>query len=216
MPESHDGEARETPGPIDYGRLAPKPPEGELDLDALVPGEGPLELDIGFGRGLSLLRRAESAPDRRLLGIEIKAKWVTKVDRRLRRLELDRVTVWAGDAREILARAGPDGSVARAFVHFPDPWWKKRHQKRRMVSDGLLDALGRLLAAEGELFLQTDVEDRAAAFVEQLRAHPAFELAGEGGYLEDNPFGILSNRERRASEDGLPVYRILARRCDSG
>ena len=160
----------------------------------------------------SLFERAAAAPEARLFGIEIKAKWATKVEERRQRLGLERVRVFCGDAREILGRAGPDGCVARVFVHFPDPWWKKKHQKRRVVGVALLDELARLLAPGGEVYVQTDVEDRAALYVETLAAHPAFELAGEGGYVSANPFGAMSNRERRAAEDGLPVYRVLARR----
>lgn len=202
----------ETPPPIRYQDLAPKPPEGAIDLDALLPGEGDLEIDVGFGRGMSLFERAAVAPEARILGIEVKSKWAFEVDRRRERLGLDRVGVLCGDAREILERSGPEGSVRRIFVHFPDPWWKKRHRKRRVLGDAIVDTFARLLAPGGELFVQTDVEDRADDYADLLRAHPAFELAGDGGFVPENPFGARSNREKRAAEDGLPVYRILARR----
>ena len=202
----------DTPPPIRYQDLAPKPPEGAIDLDALLPGEGDLEIDVGFGRGMSLFERAAVAPEARILGIEVKSKWAFEVDRRRERLGLDRVGVLCGDAREILERSGPEGSVRRIFVHFPDPWWKKRHRKRRVLGDAIVDTFARLLAPGGELFVQTDVEDRADDYADLLRAHPAFELAGDGGFVPENPFGARSNREKRAAEDGLPVYRILARR----
>ncbi len=203
----------ETPPPVRYDTMAPRAPEGPFVLGALVPGEGPLELDIGFGRGLSLFERAAAAPESRIVGIEIKAKWAYKVAQRLERHGLSgRVAVLCGDVRELLARAEPAGSVARAFVHFPDPWWKKRHAHRMVVGMALLDALARLLAPGGEVFVQTDVEERAQAYVEALAAHPEFELAGEGGFVRENPFGARSNREKRADEDGLPVYRVIARR----
>jgi len=199
------------PEPIRYELLAPRPPdEGPIDLSAVGGGAGPLELDIGFGRGMSLFARAECAPHNRLLGIEIKAKWATKVERRRQRLGLDKVTVWAGDARTILRRCGPEGIVARTFVHFPDPWWKKRHQKRRVLQPSFLDTLARLTAAGGELFVQTDVPERHELYHRTVANHPAFEVLS--AELDHNPFGAVSNRERRAEEDGLPIYRLLARR----
>jgi tRNA (guanine-N7-)-methyltransferase len=151
------------------------------------------------------------------VGIEVKAKWVYKVSQRLARHGLaDRVHVLCGDARELLSRAEPPGSVARVFVHFPDPWWKKRHAHRMVVGVALLDALGVLLEPGGELYVQTDVEERAAEYVEAIDAHPAFRLAGQAGYVDHNPYGARSNREQRAEVDGLPVYRVLGHRVGMG
>src|SRR5690606_19607941 len=114
---------------------------------------------------------------------------------------------------ELLARSGPDGCLARVFLSFPDPWWKKRHAKRRVLGPGLLDDLARLLAPGGELFVQTDVEERAQELAALILGHGAFEPAS-GGRLEvdANPYGARSNREVRAEEDGLPIYRLLALR----
>ncbi len=202
----------DSPPPIRYQDVAPRPPEGEIDLGALLPGEGPLEIDVGFGRGMSVFERAKVAPDARIVGIEIKSKWAYRVEERRRREGLGRVRVLWGDARDILHRAGPDGSVRRVFVHFPDPWWKKRHRKRRVLGDDLLDDIARLLASDGELYVQTDVVERAEDYLSLLRDHERFDLMGDDGYVPANPFGAVSNRERRAEQDGLPVYRILARR----
>ncbi|MCB9614350.1 MAG: tRNA (guanine-N7)-methyltransferase [Sandaracinus sp.] len=205
-------EGSRTEIPVPYATMAPRPAEeGPLDLDALVPGEGPIELDIGFGRGMSVFRRAQTAPDARMLALEIKAKWSFKVAERVKRLGLDdRILVWACDARETLARSGPDGIVSRAFVHFPDPWWKKRHTKRRVLGDDFLVTLARLMRPGGDLFVQTDVEDRHALYVEFVNASPDFEIVN--AELDHNPFGSVSNREIRAEEDGLPIHRLLARR----
>jgi tRNA (guanine-N7-)-methyltransferase len=201
------------PQPIRYDELAPNAPDGPIDLPALVAGDGPLELDIGFGRGRSLLERASARSDVRVIGVEVKAKWSTKVEARRAALGLSNAKALRADVTEMLARSGPDGCLARVFVHFPDPWWKKRHAKRRVLSHGLLDHLARLIAVGGELFIQTDVEERAQAIDALLREHPAFEPArGASFAIEENPFGAKSNREVRAEEDGLPVHRLLARR----
>lgn len=213
QPDKPTPDARQEPDPRRYVALAPKPPEGTIDLPSLWPADaqGDIELEIGFGRGMFLFERAQAAPSARLLGIEIKRKWAYLVQQRAIALGLSGVRVWSGDAREILLRLSPSGSVARVFMHFPDPWWKKRHEKRRLRGPEMLDPLARLLRPGGELYLQTDVEERAEVFLQDLRAHPLLVVA-EPPYLPDNPYGARSNREKRAIQDGLPVYRIVAKR----
>lgn len=181
-------------------------PEGELDVSALLPGTGDVEVEVGFGRGAFLIGRATAAPASRVIGIELKAKWAYLVEQRRARLGLGNARAFHGDAREALTRLRPDGGVARVFVHFPDPWWKKRHAKRRVVDGGLTDEVARLLRPGGELFVQTDVEERFAELLEALREDARFDVSTPTA----NPYGARSNREARADADGLPVYRILA------
>lgn len=206
---TEEGESRRQEA-VRYDLRAPKAPDGEFDLRTIVPGDGDLELDIGFGRGQSLFERARAAPLSRIVGIEIKTKWAAKVSERAAREGLGNARVFCGDAREILARARPDACVRRVFVHFPDPWWKKKHAHRLVLADAFLETLARLLVSGGEVYVQTDVESRAEEYIEGFRTHEAFLLATDSGLVETNPFGARSNRERRAAEDGLPVFRILA------
>ena len=207
--------SRQEPDPRRYLAMAPAPAPGPIDVQGLWPhapaNAGDIELEIGFGRGMFLLERARVAPDSRLLGIEIKRKWAYLVDQRAQRQGLRNVCVFGADARDILLRLQPSGRLARVFMHFPDPWWKKRHAKRRLRGPSTFDPAARLLRSGGELFIQTDVEERAETFLADLREHEAFDVP-ELGYCADNPYKACSNRERRAIADGLPVYRILVRR----
>jgi tRNA (guanine-N7-)-methyltransferase len=216
-PPSTASSARQTPPPIRYGQMARRAPDGDVDFDALfdpeAPAGAPRELEIGFGRGRFLVERARSAPGSRILGIEIKAKWGHLVEERRKREGLHHVVALAGDARQVLPRLGPARSLARVFLHFPDPWWKKKHGKRRVLDDDFLREIARLLAPRGELFVQTDVEERALEMRERIEAYtidgaPAFET--KPGFEMPNPYGARSNREARADEDHLPVYRVLA------
>lgn len=197
-----------TPPPIRYHLFAPRLPEGDVDLRGVVPGDGPLELEVGFGRGRFLLERAASAPASRILGIEIKAKLAQWLAERITKHGIRNAAAFYGDAREVLPRLGPDACLARAFLLFPDPWWKKRHAKRRVLDELFLEHIARLLAVGGELFVETDVEERYEAMRAELEAHPAFEVRP----LAANPYGARTNREARADEDGLPVYRMVALR----
>jgi tRNA (guanine-N7-)-methyltransferase len=199
-----------------YAR-APRLPEGDVVLAAdLVPGGGPLEIEIGPGRGGFLFERAAASASARLVGLEIRLKWATLVDERLRKHGLGaRARVFNADAREALARLSPDAAVAIFYLHFPDPWWKKRHAKRLVMGAPLLDAIARLLADGGELFVQTDVEERAELYEAQIGAHPALEAAGDvtgSARLAENPYGARSPREHHAIADGLPVHRLRYRR----
>ena len=215
---------RSTPLPIRYENMSPKAPEGRFSLNELFSdaagraGSGPLELDIGFGRGHSLFERLENASSSRVIGIEIKHKQSYLAEQKRLNNGLHNLVVLAGDAKEILSRAQPLRDVSKVSVHFPDPWWKKRHKKRRVVDQRFLDILSPLLAQGAQLFVQTDVEDRAELYRQEIAEHADFDLHGKeagpggNGYIHANPFSARSNREIRATEDGLPIYRLLALR----
>ncbi|HEY8076176.1 MAG TPA: tRNA (guanine-N7)-methyltransferase, partial [Labilithrix sp.] len=151
-------------------------PEGErVDLRALVRGDW-LELEIGPGpKAGFLVERAIAAPEAGLVGLEIRRKWAFVGDARLAKNgHAPRARVFCDDARFALPRLAPDGCLRRVFLHFPDPWWKKRHRKRLVMGDVFLAEVARLLAPGGELFIQTDVEERAAQYEAQVTGSPWF------------------------------------------
>jgi tRNA (guanine-N7-)-methyltransferase len=200
------------PQPNPYAN-APALPEGEdLDPGSLFQGEGPVELEIGPGRGGFAFERLAARPDVRLLGLEIRRKWATIVDQRLDARGLrGRGRVFAEDARFALPRLRA-GTVSAVYIHFPDPWWKKRHKKRLVASVDLLREIVRLLVPGGELFFQTDVAERAEQFEGLVDAVPALAPWGETPRISDNPYGAMSPRERRAVTDGLPIVRLRYRK----
>ncbi|HEY6461816.1 MAG TPA: tRNA (guanine-N7)-methyltransferase [Polyangiaceae bacterium] len=191
---------------------APRLPEGEhVDLRTLVAGDW-LEVEVGPGRGWFLVERAAAEPRAALVGLEIRRKWAAIVDGRLAKRGLGpRARVFAEDAAIALPRVVPDASVRRLYLHFPDPWWKKRHTKRLVMKDAFLSEVARLLEPGGELFVQTDVEDRAAQYAALVALEPRFVPAGDAPgspALVDHPYVARSPRERRAITDGLPVHRM--------
>ena len=194
--------------------------DGPIALAEVIPGSGPIEIEIGPGRGGFMFERCAAAPEARLLGLEIRLKWAHLVDERLKKGGLGgRARVLGEDAKRALPRLTPDASVRAAYLHFPDPWWKKRHEKRLVMGDVLLDQLARLLIDGGTLLIQTDVEERAEQYEAQVATHPAFEPAGDppgSPRVAENPFGARSPREHRAIADGLPVHRLLYRRAARG
>lgn len=196
---------------------APRLPDGDyVDVHALVAARA-IELEIGPGpKAGFLVERALSAPESGLIGLEIRRKWASVGDARLAKLgHASRARVFCEDARLALPRLRPDASVARAFLHFPDPWWKKRHQKRLVMGDAFLDQIARLLVPSGELYIQTDVEERALLYEDQVNAHASFVAAGDdaaSARMTENPYGARSPREHRAIADGLPVWRLRWKR----
>lgn len=194
---------------------APRIPEGDaVDPRELVGARGrPVELELGPGRGGFVFERLAADPELVFVGLEIRRKWATIVDRRLAASEhAGRGRIFAEDGRLVLPRFVA-GSVSRAFIHFPDPWWKKRHQKRLLIGAPLLAELVRVLAPNGELFIQTDVEERAASYEALCNACPGLLPVPNGPRLAENPFLARSPREKRAIADGLPIYRLLYRRA---
>jgi tRNA (guanine-N7-)-methyltransferase len=206
-----------------YAEAPHLPAEGNVELASLLPTRMKrIEIEIGPGRGGFLFERLAAQPDLGMVAFEVSRKWTTVVNDRLVRLGLaDRGKVFADDARLALPRLAPAGQTSCVYFHFPDPWWKKRHQKRLIVEPSVLREVARLLHPGGELFVQTDVEERADLYETQILGHPAFEPFGDsvGGTdartsprLAENPYGARSHRERRAIDDDLPVYRLRFRR----
>lgn len=193
-----------------YARAPRLPESGPIDPRTLVASGGrPVELELGPGRGWFIIERLEAEPSATIIGLEIRRKWATIVDDRLKARGLgERARVFAEDARLVLPRFA-DASVQIAYAHFPDPWWKKRHQKRLLVTTELGRELARVLVPGGELFVQTDVAERADAYALALERVAELEPQPTP---PDNPYGARSPRERRALADGLPVTRLLWRR----
>jgi tRNA (guanine-N7-)-methyltransferase len=208
---------RPAPRPNSPYAHAPTLPAGEaIDIATLVRGST-YELEIGPGRGGFIEERAVLRPDVGIVGLEVRRKWATIVDARLGKHGLGaRARVFSEDAKEALTRLTPDGCLRVAYLHFPDPWWKKRHAKRLVLDLGVKDELARLLAPRGELFVQTDVLERAAEYEALLRADDRFVPLGDAEadpHLTENPYEARSPRERRAIADGLPIFRLRFQRA---
>jgi tRNA (guanine-N7-)-methyltransferase len=190
---------------------APRLPEGDVDIRELVGGEW-YELEIGPGRGGFLLERAEAEPRAAIVGLEVRRKWAKIVDDRLAARGLaGRARVFAEDAKACLGRLAPDCIFRRAFLSFPDPWWKKKHNKRLVLQSSIVGHLARVLAQGGELFIQTDVESRAQEYEKLLSSDAHFAPKGDSvgsPILHENPYAARSSRERRAIADGLPIIRL--------
>lgn len=135
-------------------------------------------LEIGFGAGEHLFWQAEHHPRVGLIGAEPYEGGVAKLLSKLGETPLANIRIHEGDARDVV-QALPDGSIARVFVLFPDPWPKTRHHKRRFIQTAMLDALARVMKPGAELRFATDDKSYLPWALERLCAHPALRWTAE-------------------------------------
>jgi tRNA (guanine-N7-)-methyltransferase len=174
-----------------------------------------LELEIGCGHGGYALAFGRLRPDRALVGIEQRKKFAALVAEKVARRGLGNVLVLCGDGRLLAPRLFPAGSLAAIHVHFPDPWWKRRHERRRLVDDRMSTLLLRLLRPGGLLDFRTDVERYALDAVARLEEIGFENQAGPGAFCEARPDEIPSTREKRYLETGQRVWRLRLTRPTS-
>ncbi len=178
----------------------------------LGPAGGELELEIGSGHGGWALAFAREHPGRALVAIEQRRKFADDVAAKATRRALGNLVVINGDARLLAPRLFAARSLAAIHVHFPDPWWKRRHERRRLVDDGMSQLLFGLLAPGGLLDFRTDVERYALEAIERLEAAGFVNEAGPGRFAERDPGDIPSTREKRYLASGEPVWRLRMHR----
>jgi tRNA (guanine-N7-)-methyltransferase len=183
------------------------------DWPALV-GEraGRLELEIGSGHGGYALAFARERPDDALVAIEQRRKFADELRARAEQRGHRNLVVLTGDARLLAPRLFAAGSLAAVHVHFPDPWWKRRHVRRRLVDDGMSRLVLGLLAPGGLLDFRTDVERYALEAIERLEATGFENEAGSGRFAPRPEGEIPSTREKRYLATGQPVWRLRLRR----
>jgi tRNA (guanine-N7-)-methyltransferase len=178
-----------------------------------LPADREVELEIGCADAQFLFERAARRPDRAYLGLEIRRDLVTQVNQRARCASLPVRAVFA-NASLHLRRVCGDQSIDRVYVNFPDPWFKRRHRKRRLIDDALVEDLLRVLRPRGEVFVQTDVWEVAldALAVFEARERELENLAGTWSFWKaDNPYDACSLRERYCREDGVRIWRLRYR-----
>jgi len=166
-------------GEGEEGEVGKEGKEGREGKVGEESGGGALEVEIGFGTGEFLLGRATANPERRFLGFEVKRDLCRLVVRPIQQAGLTNVWISDDDARWALPQLRLAGRVEVIHVLYPDPWWKRRHQVKRLFSLPFLDLVHELLTPGGLLHVRSDVEGYAR-LVEQV-------VTEHGGFLANQP-----------------------------
>lgn len=180
----------------------------------LPPFDGrPVEVEIGCAEAQFLFERASRDPSRLYVGLEIREDLVDLVNRRARERRVPVHAVFCQAQLHMRTIFAP-ASVDRVYINFPDPWFKRKHQGRRMIDEALADGIAYAARSHADVFVQTDVWDIALDALSTFEPDARFvNAAGEWTFWKDgNPYGVRSWREQNAEETGLPIWRILYRR----
>lgn len=193
------------------------PPTDELiRWTDLFGNDHPVVLEIGSGKGLFLANSATRRPDHNFFGVELARKYARLAAERIVKAGLSNVRVWATDAGALMARRVPSASLREVHVYFPDPWWKKRHRKRRVFNETLVASIARTLEPDGELHVATDVEEYFGVIRDLMAADPRFaEIEPPLLNAPENDHDYLTNFERKYRIEGRPVHRSSYRLAKS-
>ncbi len=168
----------------------------------------PLMLDIGCARGRFLLKMAAVEPRWNFLGVEIREPLVVEANRLAKENNLTNLRYEfcnASFALDKLLTNLPASLLQKVTIQFPDPWYKKKHAKRRMVKEDLVETIVGHLKITGTIFIQTDVDFLAQEMFAVFRENADLREIE----IADNPFPVKTERENAVEEKDLPIYRKM-------
>jgi tRNA (guanine-N7-)-methyltransferase len=190
-------------------------PRFGLNLDALFGREAPRTLEIGFGMGQSLLEMAQAAPEHDFIGVEVHRPGVGSLLNGVLTTGIDNLRVFDCDAIEVMNECIPDGSLDRLLLFFPDPWHKKKHNKRRIVQLAFAEQLRSKLKIGGVFHMATDWEAYAEHMLEIMSVAPGYRnLALDDTYVPRPEERPITKFERRGERLGHGVWDLKFERVE--
>ena len=183
------------------------------DLDVRFGRSAPRVLEIGFGNGEALVWASEHDPARDFIGVEVHGPGVGRLMNALAAANANHVRLYRHDAVEVLAHEIPPRALAEVRIWFPDPWHKKRHNKRRLIQPGFVALLAERMQADGLLHLATDWQPYAEHMREVMESAPGWRnQVGPGEYSDKPAWRIETHFERRGRKLGHGVWDLLYRK----
>ncbi|WP_299730702.1 tRNA (guanosine(46)-N7)-methyltransferase TrmB [uncultured Endozoicomonas sp.] len=174
------------------------------------PEQAPRVLEIGYGMGHSLVTMASQESDKHFIGIEVHRPGVGSLLNEARLAGISNLRSYCDDAVEVLKQCVPDGSLSRVQIYFPDPWHKKRHNKRRLIQPEFIQMIRPKLAIGGVVHLATDWENYAEQMLEVMNAAEGYDNQDkENGYSPRPDFRPLTKFEKRGQRLGHGVWDLL-------
>ncbi len=184
--------------------------EEYLNLHNTFGREAPTVLEIGYGMGRSLVAMAKLAPETNFIGVEVHRPGVGSLLNEAHTAEVSNIRTYNHDAVEVLQQCIPDNSLSRVQIFFPDPWHKKRHNKRRLIQLHFIEVLRPKITTGGVIHLATDWQNYAEQMMEVLsRAEGFINQAGDYAYSERPDYRPLTRFEKRGQRLGHGVWDLL-------
>ncbi len=169
----------------------------------------PIEVELGFGKGGFLIDRAIKHPERNFVGIEIRGQLVDLVRQYAIEKQIPNVHFIFGNIHLIIETLFDVGSIQMFHLHFPDPWFKNRHKKRRMLNPKMILLLSDKLQSNGSIFIQTDVKALAEEMDQAMHNSRLFAKTHSEPFMKNSPFDSFSDWEQYHQKRGNPIYRAL-------
>jgi tRNA (guanine-N7-)-methyltransferase len=186
-----------------------------IDWRAVFGNDHPIELEIGFGKGLFLVTAAQARPEVNFAGVEIVRKYQLFTATRLSKRDLGNVRVACADVRLFLPACVATASLHAVHVYFPDPWWKKRHHKRRVFTAEFVAECTRVLRPGGLFHAATDVEEYGHVMAELLAGQAGLcPLPPPEEHEPAHDLDYLTNFERKFRQQGKPISRMRFQRLE--
>lgn len=180
------------------------------DLSTVFKNDGLLVCEIGFGMGDSLIEQALAVPQNNYIGIEVHRPGVGSLLNAATEQQLKNLRVFNHDAVAILTDCFSDASIDQFQIYFPDPWHKKRHNKRRLIQPDFVNLLVKKLKPGGLIHLATDWQDYAEQMLAVLDACPQINnLSPERGFIERPESRPETKFEKRGKRLGHGVWDLL-------
>jgi len=178
-----------------------------LDFEEIYGRHAPVEIDLGCGEGSFLAALASKHPDRDFLGIERLVGRVRSACGKIGRSGLKNARVLQFEIFYAVERLLPESSVASFHLMFPDPWPKRRHATRRLVSEKFLASLHRALATNGTVRIATDETDYFRQITRLVSQSSLFAVISDAV-----PATAMSKFEKQFALDGVKIHRLALRK----
>jgi tRNA (guanine-N7-)-methyltransferase len=172
----------------------------------------PLHLDLGCGRGRFLLEIASLYPEINFLGIEIRQPLVTEANQLKEEKKLSNLHYLFANINNYLTEileSLPRQKIELVMIQFPDPWFKKKHHKRRVIQPKIVKIFADFLPINSQVFLQSDIKEIAEEMCDLFLANPSFKPLNADIWLTDNPLPIMTEREIATINKNESVYRTI-------
>ena len=182
--------------------------EAPFDPQSLFATPQDLEIEVGSGKGLFMLNESGRVPGRNFLGNEIARKYCRFAAYRLAQKERTNAYMMSGDGLRMFREFLPDDCAMAVHVYFPDPWWKERHRRRRVMREPLITDIQRVLKPGGVFHFWTDVEQYFEETVGLMKEHS--KLSGPHHVDEtvsEHDMDYRTHFERRMRKNDHPVFR---------